>query len=164
MPAITQGWEDMPWADRPRHEMELIIWWRETGNKHTNKQMGNKSIKSMIISDNEWARVGNGQGDRPAQRVVGLIGHGEAGGFYSTGKGEWLEGVKQRRDMMQFIKKVLLLALCRMGFGGVKGKDKVGRPVEGNDVVQGRDNGGGDVGRRVEWGWVLELAITPLGL
>ena len=63
--------------------------------------------------------------------MVGLIGHGEAGGFYSTGKGEWLEGVKQRRDMMQFIKKVLLLALCRMGFGGVKGKDKVGRPVEG---------------------------------
>lgn len=37
-----------------------------------------------------------------------------------------LEGIKQRRVMMKFIKKALWLVLWRMGFGGVKGKTVLG--------------------------------------
>lgn len=58
--------------------------------------------------------------------MVGLIGRGEAGGFYSTCKGEWLEGVKQRRDMMQFIKTSYCLLCAEWALEGSRGKTELG--------------------------------------
>lgn len=62
-----------PWAGKHRHEAELVIWWRETGDEHTDKQMGDVSINSVIISDS-WVRgsEGDGQRGRQAQRLEGL--------------------------------------------------------------------------------------------
>lgn len=83
-----------------------IIWWRETGHKHANKQMYNKLMNGMIISDEgmrescrTWAERQSGTETRGA--------HWQWRGtrILVQCQGWKLEGVKQERDISWFIER-----------------------------------------------------------
>lgn len=129
MPVSAQVWEDTPRADRHRHETRLIIWWREIGNKHTNKQTAKKATNSAIISMRERERIVEMGTDRDWRGSS--IGGGEDHGLHSECKGYGFGGSQTEEGHDLIYRKMLWPALWKMGFRGVKVKDKAGRPAEG---------------------------------